>query len=322
MLVFDEYSHLTQTGILSKLCRYTSVTMSDRFDPTLYQPHVLAGSGGRRQRGRRRPGPPKPYGAFPWYSTWLIDQGPFEVQDESGQWIEGEGPAAIVLPPYQGDRIKIPVISLFSWVEWGVKSMPRVPRLGGVNAEKYPEGYEQPSPEDFFGQSIPIILPDSLRKPTQRMTYKVNAFWWRKMPQRLIADAELAIWLARLLTIDRQPDDVENILPECSETFRTVVNQLASILDLGVNIQEWSAAVELHPRTLARRCMDECGLRPKQIMNLLRRERAQRMLLHSSANIPLVAKSSGFETREAFTHWFTLEFGDSPVRWRDEQNSA
>ncbi len=283
-----------------------------------YQPHVLAGSGGRRQSGRRSPGPPKPYGSYPWYSTWLVDQGPFQLKNEQGQWLEMEGPAAILLPPYSGDRIILPVSTLFSWVEWGVLATERVERVGG-GAWKYPGDEEQPSPEEIWGEPLPLLLSEVQLAATRRMMFRVNGLWWRSDWHRLQGDAELALWIAGLMLPKGIQQAVSDIFPEASSAFVKQIELLDQLLDSGMNIQGWAGALELNARTLSRRCHAETGLSPSQVLEQLRSVRAQEYLRDPDQRISSVARRCGFETREAFSAWFRRRFSEPPARWRQQQ---
>ncbi len=277
-----------------------------------YQPHVLAGSFSRRQSGRRSPGKPHPYGSYPWYSTWVIDQGPYRVRDTQGEWCEREGPSSVVLPPYSGDRIELPVSTLFSWVEWGAVGHRRIPRTGGGPAGKYGPGKEQPPAHEIWGVDLSMWVPDALLEATRTMVFRVNILWWRGAFYQLQAHAELARWLSLLLQAQ--------VEPVCSsDSFRGLeeeVKVLQDGLSQGIGVGEWAALLGIHPRTLHRRCLEHQNGTPHHILDRVRLERAEGMLLQPGTPIPAITKSCGFATREAFSAWFCKQQGIPPVEWR------
>ena len=277
-----------------------------------YQPHVLAGSLSRRQSGRRAPGKPHPYGNYPWYSTWVVDQGPFRYRTEDGNWKDLEGPMAVVLPPHSGDRLELPVSTLFSWVEWGAIGFRRVSRQGGGPATKYVRGKEQPPSSQIWGVDLPTVLPESLFELTRTMIFRVNTLWWRTRFHQLQADAELARWISLLVQAGQEAKGSHEEFTGIEEEVKVLRDSLSQ----GIGVGEWAVLLGVHPRTLHRRCEQNRKETPHQILNRVRLERAEVLLLQPEASIPEVAKSCGFATREAFSSWFAHQKGESPGRWR------
>lgn len=278
-----------------------------------YSPHILAGSLSRRQSGRRSPGKPHPYGDYPWYSTWVVEQGPFRVRMDDGKWKVLEGPSALVLPPFSGDRLDLPVSTLFSWVEWGALSLRRISRIGGGPASKYLPGKKQPDPESIWGVKIPVVLPSPLYELTRTMLFRTNTLWWRGMGYSLQADAILAQWLAQLVV------HVQEASPDSQSQFEGLEQEvvvLQEALSHGAGVKEWASILEVHPRTLYRRCQSALQCSPHDVMNQVRLERAESLLLRPDATVLHVAKECGFSTRESFSQWFTTQTGEPPVRWR------
>jgi AraC-like DNA-binding protein len=261
--------------------------------------------------GRRAPGLAHPYGSHPWYSTWVIDQGPYRVKEHAGGWVKGEGPAAVVLPPFSGGRIDLPGSTLFSWLEWGAVAMPRVARQGGGGAHKYPPGRAQPEPMEVWGMNVPMIVPEALVDATRTMLFRVNTLWWREGAHRLRADAELALWISQWLlagsTVDASPR---------REPLEPDIRVLKENLDQGIGVREWAALLGIHPRKLHRRCESVTGCTPHRLLDRIRLERAESLLLDLGEEIPTIAKQCGFSSREAFSTWFAKRTGQPPGRWR------
>jgi len=317
MFIFDIYANNVVSSTLyplpSTLYPLTLMPSPPLCQTIRYQPHVLAGSFSRRLSGRRAPGKPHPYGSYPWYSTWMVDQGPFRVREVEGAWLELEGPVAVVLPPYSGDRIDLPVSTLFSWVEWGVVNLRRIPRTGGGPAGKYLPGKEQPSPQAVWGVELPLLVPDSLLEATRTMLFRVNTLWWRTPFHHLQANAELARWLSQLvLSAADTPTDGTQSFAGLQEEVKVLKDALGQ----GVGIREWAALVGIHPRTLHRRCLETLNRTPHQVLSQVRLERAEELLLQPDVTVPVIAHNCGFANREAFSRWFVKERGMAPVQWR------
>jgi AraC-like DNA-binding protein len=276
-----------------------------------YHPHVLAGAVGRRQSGRRAHGRQYPYGNYPWYSTWMVDQGPFRVQEAGGRWTTRQGPVAVVLPPYSGNRIDLPSSTLYSWVEWGAVAMRRIPRQDGGPAMRYPPGKEQPGPEKVWGAPLPLFVGPDLLETTRTLLLRVNTLWWRAGAFRLRADAELGVWISRLLCAEAAGAAGVESASEGED-----IRVLRDALDQGIGVGDWAGLLGIHPRTLHRRCRDHHHATPHEVMNRVRLEVAESLLLDPGRDIPDAAKRCGFSTREAFSAWFARQTGHPPGRWR------
>jgi len=275
-----------------------------------YQPHVLAGAAARRPSGRRAGGRAKPYGAYPWYSTWMVDQGPFRLREED-TWVELEGPLAVVLPPFEGGRIDLPVSTLYSWMEWGAVAMRRIHRHDGGPAMRYPEGKAQSPSRAIWGRELPVRISGSLLQATRTMILRVNTLWWRSPAHRLLADAELARWLAGLLLVG-EPEPAGGSVDGMDQEIQV----LQDALNQGIGVGDWAALLGMHPRMLARRCGDIAGVTPHQLLNRVRLQRAEEQLLRPAIPIPHIAKSCGFGNRESFSVWFARQTGVPPAQWR------
>ncbi|MCC5849577.1 MAG: helix-turn-helix transcriptional regulator [Verrucomicrobia bacterium] len=284
-----------------------------------YFPHVLSGAEARRQSGRRAPGHHKPSGSLPWYTTYMIDQGPFTVMDPGAEESWREGPAVICLPPFAKSVIKIPASTLFSWLEWGAMRLPLCARDTANASRKYPEGHSQPQPEEIWGRSMPLQLPESCNQPTAGMMVRVNASWWKGGAERMLANAELSLWIARYLFPPEAPSDamsISNLFPEAGPDFAEALNLLKKSFAMGLDIRDWALALEISSRSLQRWCRQETGLSPQGVLDALRMQRAERLLERGDLKLPEIGRNCGFASAAAFSAWFANKKGVSPGRWR------
>lgn len=284
-----------------------------------YAPHVLSGAEARRQSGRRAPGLSKPSGYFPWYTTYVIDQGPFSLADAGGTVSNREGPAVVCLPPYPQSKIQIPPSTLYSWLEWGAIRLPLCARDKANASRKYPEGHSQPQPEEIWGRPLPLVLPSHCHQPTAGMMVRVNASWWRGGLERMLANAELALWIARFVfppTDPSAPGIGHHPFPGASEDFRQALEVLHQSLAMGVDVRDWALALGISPRSLQRWCRQETGFSPQEVLDSLRLQRAERLLPEGSESLRDVGRHCGFASASAFSTWFTGKKGVSPGRWR------
>jgi AraC-like DNA-binding protein len=283
-----------------------------------YAPHILSGAEARRQSGRRAPGPARPSGVYPWYTTYMIDQGPFTLIDPEQGKQTLEGPAVICLPPLPDAKVLIPSSTLFSWLEWGAIRLPLRPREQVNASRKYEDGYQQPQPEDVWGRPMPLRLPDRCNRPTAEMMVRVNAFWWKGGLNRMQAEAELALWIATCLfpPVLQEHERVTDLFPETDASFQDAVQFLQNSLGMGVDIQDWAAGLGLLPRTLQRWCRRETGQKPQEILNTLRLRTATRLLKSTDLTLHAISKQCGFSSAPAFSLWFSQKTGQSPSKWR------
>ena len=284
-----------------------------------YAPHILSGAVSRRQSGRRTPGLNKPSGCFPWYTTYTIDQGPFTIKEESGEKKIHEGPAVVTLPPNPRTQILIPSSTLYSWLEWGAIRLPLCHRDNLNASRKYPEGYEQPPPQEVWQQDIPVPHPKSIYRPSAGMMVRINSLWWRGKNERLLADAELALWIAKYLLSPTKKgskgEEEAELFPEATPAFRTALSELAKSVSTGIDISDWALALEMSPRSLQRWCRQETGLSPLEVLNRIRLREAEKLLREGNHILTQVAKRSGFSSTPSFSAWFSKQKGLSPRRW-------
>ena len=284
-----------------------------------YFPHVLSGAEARRQSGRRSPGLNKPSGCFPWYTTYMIDQGPYTISGVESGLIKGEGPSVICLPPYPKVKILIPSSTLFSWLEWGAIRLPLRAREHVNASRKYPEGFEQPQPVEIWGRSMPLQLPRSCNQPTAGMMVRVNASWWKGGAERMLANAELALWIARYLFPPEEKSgkqEIQSHFPQAGEAFLSAVHLLNKSLAMGLDIRDWAMALEMSPRSLQRWCRKETGLSPQEVLDTLRLRMAERFLKEAEDNLNDIARKCGFASVSSFSAWFSNKTGLAPGRWR------
>ena len=285
-----------------------------------YAPHILSGAEARRQSGRRTPGLGKASGCFPWYTTYMIDQGPFTIIDPDQGTIQGEGPAVICLPPNPRTRVRIPPSTLYSWLEWGAVRLPLTYRDNLNASRKYPEGYQQPQAPEIWGLPLPIQLPAYASLPTSGMMLRANASWWKGGAHRMLADAELTLWIARYLFPPEEQNEgstkFKKLFPSTSPKFQKAVGVLEKSLAMSVDVRDWALALELSPRSLQRWCREESGLSPQGILDILREQRATHLLREKNDPLRNVAKVCGFASASAFSAWFSRKKGISPARWR------
>ncbi|MCC5843255.1 MAG: helix-turn-helix transcriptional regulator [Verrucomicrobia bacterium] len=284
-----------------------------------YFPHVLSGAEARRQSGRRSPGLNKPSGCFPWYTTYMIDQGPFTLLDPEKRKSVHEGPAVICLPPLPKHTVLIPSSTLFSWLEWGAVRMPLCPRDTPNASRKYLKGLVQPPPDEIWGRSMPLQLSERCIRPTAGMMVRVNASWWKGGEEQLLANAELGLWIAKYVFPPEQEQreaTLRDLFPDIGGDCMEALELLDKSLDMSVDIRDWALALDISPRSLQRWCRQETGLSPQGVLDTLRMRRAETLLNDGTLNLRDISRKCGFAAPSAFSAWFSKKSGVSPSAWR------
>lgn len=287
-----------------------------------YAPHILSGAEGRRQSGRRAPGHHRPTGSFPWYTTYMIDQGPYILQGPDLGRRQGDGPAVICLPPNSVLQLVLPSSTLYSWLEWGAIRLPLCPRDHIDASRKYPPGLTQPPPEAIWNRPLPLELPAWTLQPTAGMMVRTNALWWKGGSHRMLANAELSLWIARCLFPPPVPEntpDPATHFPGSSPAFREALRVLQDGISLSLDIRDWATALEMTPRTLQRWCRQESGKSPQEILDRLRLSTAEQLLRQPDLPLREISLRCGFASPPSFSNWFTRSTGLSPRRWGRER---
>lgn len=82
-----------------------------------------------------------------------------------------------------------------------------------------------------------------------------------------------------------------------------------------------AANLGMNGRTLQRRLALE-GASFEQLVNLTRKDLAERFLLASAQPMTFIADMTGYSTSAAFSRWFASEYGMPPSAWRKENREA
>ena len=249
----------------------------------------------------------------------MIDQGPYSLMGPEAGKSWGDGLAVICLPPFSKVKILLPSSTLFSWLEWGAVRLPLCPRDANNASRKYPEDHAQPQPEKIWGRPMPLRLPGFCNQPTAGMMLRVNGSWWKSGAERMLANAELALWIARYLfppETQSRERDIPNVFSDAGPDFIEALLLLEKTFDQGVDIRDWAMALDINPRTLQRWCRQETGLSPQSILDAMRIQRAENLLTQRGLKLRDIASNCGFGSASAFSVWFSSKKGSSPGRWR------
>lgn len=98
---------------------------------------------------------------------------------------------------------------------------------------------------------------------------------------------------------------------------RRVVEYMDSHLDEPISLSDLAAASGLSRNYFAAQFRGATGLRPHEFLLRRRIERAQKLLVETSAPLAEIALSTGFRTQSHFSTVFKRLVGWSPYRWRD-----
>jgi AraC-like DNA-binding protein len=91
------------------------------------------------------------------------------------------------------------------------------------------------------------------------------------------------------------------------------------LLPMGrASVEQIASGLGMNVRTLQRR-LDHMGLSFSQVLNDVRRELAQRYILHTTHSMGRVAEQLGYSNLSSFTRWFTAQFECSPTEMRDNK---
>jgi transcriptional regulator GlxA family with amidase domain len=91
---------------------------------------------------------------------------------------------------------------------------------------------------------------------------------------------------------------------------------VAANLHDNLSVEALARRVALSPRQLSRRCRDDFGCSPAQLVRSLRLDEARRRLQARRSTVETVALSVGFSSADAFRRAFEQQFGLTPSAYR------
>lgn len=97
---------------------------------------------------------------------------------------------------------------------------------------------------------------------------------------------------------------------------------VAANLQDDLNVEALARKAALSPRQLSRRCREDFGCSPAQLVRTFRLDEARRRLHARRSNVEAVAASVGFNSADAFRRAFEQQFGVSPSTYRSRFLSA
>jgi transcriptional regulator GlxA family with amidase domain len=91
---------------------------------------------------------------------------------------------------------------------------------------------------------------------------------------------------------------------------------VAANLQTDLSVEALARKVALSPRQLSRRCREDFGCSPAQLVRSLRLDEARRRLQARRGTVETVAASVGFNSADAFRRAFEQQFGVTPSAYR------
>ncbi|GEM_PF-6121120 len=294
-----------------------------------YVPHILDGGQGQSFSGRRE----KLYrseerGILPWYQTWVIRNGVFHYR-EQGQLRKEFGPHILVIPPGHDLELLLPPGTEYHWIEWGIRHAELGQPRDGIRLHYKPyrrrqrlQAPAQPSPQEVWGLEFPTRLPSELYDYSNRMIAQIANEWWQNPLGLAMANAYLGQWLVHVVRVLSSSASQTPVLRDGPDWLREAEQVLRQNLVNISSTQEWAKRLGLREHQFRLRCLDACQSTPKQLMNRIRLEQAQTLLVASDLNITELAARCGYPSRTSFTRWFKQQSGLSPSAWAEQASRS
>jgi len=290
-----------------------------------YFPHVLDGGQGKGTSGRReRIYRSREKGPLPWYQTWVMRNGHFEINMEE-QKHRLSAPQIVIIPPRRECNLIVPAATEYHWIEWGIRhGALRQPRAGiRLHYKQYEwkkrlNAPVQPQPNEVWGIELPVLLPPELYIYSNRMIAQVASEWWRDSLGLALANAYLGQWLIHVVRYLKQPPnehgESQPVPHWLDEAKRLLRQNLVNI----ITTQDWAMHLGLQEHQFRLRCLKETGSPPKQLMNGIRLEHAKTLLYTTEHPMTQIAALCGYHSRKSFTRWFKAQTGMTPSEWGEQ----
>jgi AraC-like DNA-binding protein len=93
------------------------------------------------------------------------------------------------------------------------------------------------------------------------------------------------------------------------------------LLPMGrATIEQIAQSMGMNVRTLQRRLEDD-GAQFSDLINEVRRDLVQRYMLNPSFSLARIGELLGYSLPSSFSRWFTVQFGTTPVSWRNKHGT-
>lgn len=272
--------------------------------PAIYAPHILDGQHGSAQRD--------------WsaacelisHALVLAVDGGVVVDSVHGQRRLRPGEALLIQPPSplrwrlsRGAGMELLIFDV-CWRPWRPgRDDRRIPR------RQRPE----PALSTLWGVAVPALLPTSLRPVAATEIRALGDLWWRGPAERLLADARLAVLLARLHASLLAPP------PPGDDPWTEALRWAEGRLELGVSVADLARHLGISVRSCNRGLSERFGVAPGTLLRDQRLHRARGLLESTTLSVDQVALHCGWRSRPAFAAAFTSRFGLPPGTWRQQQ---
>ncbi len=285
--------------------------------PWNLSPHVISGAVGKMNRGRRRLIHQGADEELPWYCLLVLESGSFRLFSREGEPQDIVEPCALLLEPASSQRVEIPPLSEYSWVDWGLTAEKRILRYEQGQAWRYASRKRQPTMLEYFGFDTPLLLDAKLFSSSLKLCREVNSLWWRGGQDLLQAHLCVYAWLLEFLAIyDPTPESSSALFPEASPELRRLVDLAELQLEQRLDTRLWAEMAGISRSTLHARVTAELGMSAGALLDEIRLNRARRSLKEGHSVLQ-AAKDSGFQSRSSFSSWFRKQTGLPPAQWRN-----
>ncbi|MCR5883827.1 helix-turn-helix domain-containing protein [Rhizobacter sp. J219] len=245
-------------------------------------------------------------------ADWLIFPGAFiENADAMKAWVDqpAVAPWLQIVRERQKDSLPTAASCAGTWLlaQAGVldtRHATTVWWLGAAFRERYPS--VRLEVDRMVVSDGPIVTAGAAFAHLDLMLYLIAR----------VVDASLAERCARLLVADRREAQSRYVslawMAESDPLMRQACRWIDKHLDQTVNVEDLAQALNLTPRTLARRCTQALGVSPWRLVQRRRVEAAVDLLRTTTLPFETVAGRVGYGDTSALRALIRREFGMSP----------
>lgn len=223
----------------------------------------------------------------------------------------------LFLAPQESVRIEAHESVRMCYVAFIVRASRLIPG-DGLDLRIAPGEPHQPSPEAWWGCSIPPFLPASLARGCAADIRLIADVWWRGAFGRLRSSGILMGILERLVvSVTSDEPSVRPLGSTLNERLRRTIDAAIEHPGSFKTVSDMARASGWSRNHFTQLFTDQAGVPPAKWLRRIRLQKVEELLINSNLGLSAIAVETGFSSSSALCTVFRAEHECTPGVWRE-----